>query len=144
VPEVSTKSKTAVEFPFRYVNLPLLGKVFYPYIPVYLRTIEGWKDFDFIVDTGADLTTLPRRAEEILGIDLGQCRESRAEGIGGTVIKTWETRIPIRIKDFELEIRCSITEDDKTPFLLGRIDLLDSRFSWCFEAQAKKIIFEFI
>ena len=136
--------KNFLEFPFRYVNFPLIGKVFYPYIAVYLKTIEGWKDFDFIVDTGADFTTLPRRAEEILGIDLSRCKESRAEGIGGVVIKTWETKIPIRIKDFELEVRCSITEDDKTPFLLGRIDLLDSRFSWHFNSLAKKIIFEFV
>lgn len=142
MPEVSTKS--SLEFPFKYVNLPSVGKVFYPYIPVYLKTVEGWKDFDFIVDTGADLTTLPRRAEEILGIDLSQCEESKAEGIGGVEIKTWETKIPIRIKDFEVEIRCSITKDDKTPFLLGRIDLLDEHFSWHFDSRTKKIVFEFV
>jgi len=109
-----------------------------------IEPIEGWKEFDFIVDSGADFTTLPRRAEEILGIDLSRCKESKAEGIGGVVIKTWETKISIRIKNFELAVRCSITEDDKTPFLLGRIDLLDARFSWHFDSRTKKIIFEFV
>lgn len=139
VPEASTKT---LELPFRYVELPSVGKVFYPYIPVYLKTVKGWKDFDFIVDTGADFTTLPRRAENILGLDLNQCKESKAEGIGGVEVKTWETQIPIRLKNFEFTVRCSITEDDKTPFLLGRIDNLDKIFSWIFDADRKKIIFK--
>lgn len=126
------------------MSFPLIGKVFYPYIPVYLKTIEDWKDFDFIVDTGADFTTLPRRAEQILGIDLSRCKESKAEGIGGVIVKTRETQIQIRIKGYIFKVRCSITEDDKTPFLLGRVDLLDTRFSWHFDSQTKKIIFEFV
>lgn len=35
----------------------------------------------------------------------------------------------------------SIVEDEQTPFLLGRIDLLPERFSWFFDGQNKKIIF---
>ena len=137
-------TKKTIEFPFRYVHLPFIGEVFYPFVPIFLKTIKGWREFDFLVDTGADFTTLPRRAEEMLGINLSQCRETIAEGIGGIKVKIWEAKIPIRIKNFETKIRCSITEDDKTPFLLGRVDLLETHFSWHFDAKAKKIIFEFV
>ena len=136
------KQSSSIEFPFEYVNLPSLGKVFYPFIPISLRTIDhGWVDFRFIVDTGADLTTLPFFMAKKLGIDLAKCKTSNAEGIGGYVIKTWETKILIRLKGNKIAIRCSIAADEQTPFLLGRIDSLPERFSWLFDAKNRKIVF---
>lgn len=136
------KQLNSIEFPFEYVNLPSFGKVFYPFIPVALKTVDhGWVDFRFIVDTGADLTTLPFFMAKKLGINLAKSKTSKAEGIGGYVIKTWETKIHIRLKTLEISIRCSIVEDEQTPFLLGRIDLLPETFSWLFDSRNKKIIF---
>lgn len=144
ITKVTVPTKKLLEFPFRYVFLPSVGKVFYPYIPVFLPTVAGWKDFDFIVDTGADFTTVPHRMGQVLGTDLKKCKQSQVGGIGGAVVKTWETEIEIKIKNYPVKIRCSIAQDDETPFLLGRIDLLDTRFSWHFDSRAKKIIFELI
>jgi len=136
------KQLSSIEFPFEYVYLPSFGRIFYPFIPISLKTVDhGWVDFRFIVDTGADLTTLPFFMAEKLGINLSKCKTSKAEGIGGYVIKTWETKISIRLKEYEIITRCSITEDEQTPFLLGRIDSLPERFSWFFDAKNKKIVF---
>ena len=132
------KQLNSIEFPFEYVNLPTYGQVFYPFIPVSLKTIDhGWVDFRFIVDTGADLTTFPFFMAKKLGINLSKCKTSKAEGIGGFVIKTWETKIPIKLKTHEITIRCSITDDEQTPFLLGRIDLLLEKFSWVFDESPR-------
>jgi len=136
------KPLNSIEFPFEYVILPHFGKVFYPFISVSLKTIDkGWVDFRFIVDTGADLTTLPFFMASKLGVSLEKCRRGKAEGIGGVVVETWETEIPIRLKNFEFWIRCSIVEDEQTPFLLGRIDVLEKNFSLFFDCRKRKIIF---
>lgn len=137
-------TKKQIAFPFQYVNLANVGKVFYPYVHVNLHTVQGWRSFRFIVDTGADLTTLPRYMAPILGIDLNKAKNSSTGGIGGSSIKTWETTIPIRIQTYELSIRCSITDDTQTPFLLGRVDLLEKHFSWYFDSRQHKIVFEIL
>ncbi len=135
--------KNNFEFDYRYVHAPPLGRIFYPIITISLKTIDkGMVDFDFIVDTGADITMLPLYMADRLGVDLKKARKSQSLGIGGFLINTWITQIPIYIADTEFKIRVSITNDNETPLLLGRVDLLDTIFSWHFDSKRKKIIFE--
>lgn len=135
---ISTKT---IEFPYRYEYLPG-GVFFYPHIPVSLNTIVGWKEFLFIVDTGADYTTLPYRFLRILGIQPKKLTKSTVTGIGGFMATMWLATITIRIGPELFPVRCSIVSDDKTPLLLGRIDLLDNQMNWYFDSKRKKIIFE--
>lgn len=99
-------------------------------------------EFEFIVDTGADLTTIPHYMADRLGIDLRKAKKSQSQGIGGYLLNTWVVEIPIYIQGDEYQIRTAVTSDDKTPFLLGRMDLLDIRFNWNFDSKNKKTIFE--
>lgn len=130
------------EFKYRYVNIPLLGKIFFPLVTLRLKTFDkGMVDFEFIVDTGADLTTLPFYMADRLGLNLKKAQRSQSQGIGGFLLDTWIVKIPIFIRKEEFIIRVSITSDNQTPFLLGRVDLLDKIFSWNFDSKVKKIIF---
>lgn len=137
-------TKKIIEFPFRYVTIESVGQVFYPYIKVRLKTIQGWKEFRFIVDTGADFTTLPRYMIPILNIDITKCKKSTSQGIGGKIVSTYLTTIPVNFNGYTTTIRCSITDELQTPLLLGRIDLLDKSMSWHFDSRNKKIIFEIL
>ena len=56
-------------FPFVYAEVESLGELFYPFVRVNLKTIYGWQEFDFLVDTGADVTTLPKAMLSVLGIN---------------------------------------------------------------------------
>lgn len=134
--------RNSFEFNYRYFNIPQLGKIFSPLITLSLKTVDkGLVDFEFIVDTGADLTTLPFYMADRLGLKLEKAQRSQSLGIGGFLLDTWIVRIPIYIQRSEFTIRASITKDNQTPFLLGRIDLLDKIFSWNFDSKVKKIIF---
>lgn len=137
-------TKKIIEFPYQYVTIESIGRVFYPYIKAKLKTVQGWKEFRFIVDTGADLTTLPRYMVPILNINLTKAKKSTSQGIGGNIVNTWLTTIPVNFNGHTTTIRCSITDELKTPLLLGRIDLLDTKMSWHFDGRRKKIIFEVI
>jgi hypothetical protein len=134
--------KSSISFDWEYELIPGLGKIFRPYVPIKLNTTEGWKPFDFLVDSGADTTMLPFGMLEILGIDKKNTRKDRAIGIGGHTISTWKTTIPIRIGDWDYQVRVAFASDNLTPLLLGRIDTLDNEFSWIFDHKKKKIIFK--
>ena len=78
-----------------------------------------------------------------LNIDLNKATESIALGIGGFKMKSWITKINLYFDHAKpVNIRASITSENVTPFLLGRVDLLDVLHSWNFDSRNKKIIFE--
>lgn len=136
------KSEAELSFDWKYEIIPGVGKFFRPYVPIRLRTVEyGWKSFNFIADTGADKTMLPHYMLEILGVDRKKIKKSYARGIGDIRVTTWETTIPIRINYWKFTVPVSFTLENDTPFLLGRADTLDSKFSWIFDHKKKKIIF---
>lgn len=135
--------KNKFAFSYRYFEIPPFGKTFHPYVTIGLKTVDkGFVDFEFIVDTGADLTTLPFFMAGRLGLDLRKADKSKSRGIGGHIVNTWITKIPLYFQKVEYFIRTSITSDNETPLLLGRIDLLDQVFSWNFDSLRKKIIFQ--
>lgn len=129
-------------FPFQYSAIPYIGRIFIPIIPIRLKTVNGVAKFNFLVDTGADLTTLPHFMASRLGIDLSKKKQSVAEGLGGFRVKTWLVKVDLIFPDDKLTVRASITDENSTPFLLGRVDLLDVIYSWNFDAELKKIMFE--
>ncbi len=129
-------------FPFQYSAIPYIGHIFTPIIPIKLKTVNGIAKFNFLVDTGADLTTLPHFMASRLGIDLSKEKQSVAEGLGGFRLKTWLVKVDLIFPDNKLTVRASITDENSTPFLLGRVDLLDIIYSWNFDAERKKIMFE--
>ena len=131
-----------ISFPFAYIHIPRIGRFFIPVVQIQLRTVVGLAKFNFIVDTGADFTTLPLFMAEKLGIDLDKCERSQAEGLGGHVVKTWLTKIELIMStNSPIKVRASITNENSTPFLLGRIDCLDVLYSWNFNATRKQIEF---
>ena len=88
---------TSLEFPFEYATLGGIGELFYPIVRVELKTIVGWREFEFLVDTGADVTTVPSRLLPVFGFKKSRLRESSTLGVGGFSISTWDFRIPIKI-----------------------------------------------
>lgn len=127
------------KFPFEYAYIEGLGRLFYPIISVELNTIEDWKELEFLVDTGADVTTVPIELLSILGFQKSQLTRSTTLGVGGIVVKTWELKLPIRIGGRELVISASAveTKNDSMPLLLGRKDIFESRFSLLLDSKRK-------
>lgn len=127
-----------IEFPLpekhtRYGVLPD------PKITVFVRTRSGYQAYRFLLDTGADFSMVPFSMAKDLGVDLTRCPRDRCTGIEGTPLPVYHTEIGVRIGEVELLLRCLISENDATPFLLGRADFF-SRFSITFDNQRKRII----
>ena len=126
-------------FPFVYAEVESLGQLFYPFVRVSLKTIYNWQDFDFLVDTGADVTTLPKTMLSVLGIDERFLKRQKTQGVGGIWVETFEIKLPLRIGSDEFLIHASIvnTEEEGLPFLLGRKDIFEKRFSLTIDSKRK-------
>ena len=56
----------SLEFPFEYATIAGVGRLFYPIVYIELKTAFGWQEFAFLVDTGADITTVPAHILPVL------------------------------------------------------------------------------
>lgn len=127
------------EFPFEYAKIPKLGLLFYPFVRIELKTLAGWQQFEFLVDTGADVTTLPQALLPALGFDNSKLKSSETLGVGGIRVKTLELRLPVRLGNAEFVIHASAVDarEDAMPLLLGRKDFFESRFSLFLDSKRK-------
>ncbi len=131
---------TSLEFPFYYAQVELLGKLFYPVVQIKLKTRFGWQNFDFLVDTGADVTTIPYPIARTFGIDIKSLPQSKTQGVGGIRVDTWNLNMPIIIGNDQFDIHASITAGNTTPPLLGKKDILDRRYNLIIDSVRKVTI----
>lgn len=129
-------------FPFVYAEVEGLGTLFYPFVRASLKTTYGWQEFDFLVDTGADVTTLPKAMLPVLGLNSQLLKKQTTQGVGGVWVETFEFVAPFRIGSIEFPIHASITntEEESLPFLLGRKDIFEKRFSLRIDSKRKVTI----
>src|SRR3989338_4262762 len=102
-----------------------MGRLFYPVVTIQLKTISGWRDFEFLVDTGADVTTIPSGLLSALGFVKGDLKTSKTWGVGSISVKTWELMLPIKIGKVDLLVHASAVdaESNTMSLLLGRKDI---------------------
>ncbi|MEW6556036.1 MAG: retropepsin-like aspartic protease [Elusimicrobiota bacterium] len=128
----------SIEFPLKE-KLTTLGKVIDPKITVELETKYGYIPVSFILDSGADCSMLPKSMAKAIGIDLKSCPSERSYGIEGKGVKVYISSIKIKIRDITSKVRCFFSENEQTPFILGRIDFF-RKFNVNFDNKNKKII----
>ena len=63
-----------------------------PYIPITLKSEKESLDFIGLIDSGADISVIPREAADILGLKIE--KEDEATGIGGKA-KTSDSHLNI-------------------------------------------------
>ena len=127
-------------FPYQYGFVDN-RKIPYPIVIAQLDTIRGKRSYSFIMDTGADNLTLPKFMIELLGVEKKTLRLSKSQGIGKKLVKTWEGSISITFCRKRFSILCSFTDNDKTPFLLGKEGIFDN-FNIIFNNNKEVTIFE--
>jgi predicted aspartyl protease len=130
-----------VSFPLGYRYDTDLGVVPEAVIPVFILTKGGsYESYDFIVDTGADCCIVPRSIAEDLGIDIKSLPSTTFKGIEGGPLVAYLTKITIKITNIPVEVTCAVSSNEKSPFVLGRLDVFD-KFNILFNNQTKQITF---
>ena len=99
-----------------------------PYIPIEIKGNSYWIQTMALLDSGADISIIPKDLAELLGLDLTG-EKTKANGIGGE-ITVINSRVLVRIKnphekyEFEIPIQI-ILEETKAPPIIGRDGFFD-------------------
>lgn len=131
-----------VSFPFTYIGITKLGKIYRPYAVVesFSRVTNYWESIEMIIDSGADYILLPKKYISILGVDLQKdCTVETTLGVGGSETVYQCKNIKFKIGDHEFNAPASFLERDDVPALLGRLNCLKD-FKLTFENKVS--IFE--
>lgn len=72
-----------------------------PIVKVQVSSLDGeYVRYPYmLVDSGADITVINIELEELLGVDLKNCKVSEITGVGGAKLKAYQTRLHIRLQD---------------------------------------------
>ena len=128
----------SIEFPLVRRQTPL-GPISDPTILVAVRTPTGYRNYRFLIDTGADCSVVPRRLSQQIGLDWEALPAVDAIGVGRAGVRARFGRLPIRLENSELTVRCLFVDGPSIPFLLGRADFLD-HFVLTIDQRQQKII----
>ena len=129
-----------ISFKYKTVKRPDGTKVKTPSIPILLK---GKENFDTLglLDSGADISAMPKAIADILGLDLKRKR-TPAYGIGGKVDSV-ETKVNIAVEkgheryNFQIPIKVIYGNYD-FPVLLGRAGFFD-KFIISFDQSQEKV-----
>lgn len=129
----------SLKFPFEYAQIEGLGKLFYPIVYLNIKTITGWAEFEFLVDTGADITTVPSHLLPVLGLKKSQLPMSSTLGVGGYKVRTWEFGLQMRFGGKKATVAASAVDskEDSLPLLLGRKDVFEEKFNLFLDSKRK-------
>jgi hypothetical protein len=118
-----------IEFPYAKEESGVFGSVMRPRIIMDLFSIPRaeWLPIDdVLVDTGADLSVLPRFIGELLVKDTTDGKYSEIKGvIPGTTLVAYVHQILARVGSLEFEAPVAIADSNDVPVIFGRVDGLD-------------------
>ena len=131
------------KYPYQEAGSDIFGKVNRPLIAIkiYSTTKNIWIPvYDVLVDTGADMSIIPRYLGNLIVEDITTGKEIKIKGfVPYSELIAYIHKIKIKLVDKEIELSVAIADSDKTIPILGRvegIDLFDVEFQ-----KGKFIIF---
>ncbi|HJZ05197.1 hypothetical protein A2634_00310 [Candidatus Amesbacteria bacterium RIFCSPHIGHO2_01_FULL_48_32] len=125
-------------FPYQYKRIDF-GRVFNPLVLLPVKASWGWQNLWFLVDSGADTTTIPLALAKNLGIQV-QNNPTKLHGIGSQAVDAFPGKIMLKIGESEFTARSYFVEAEKSTLLLGRMDIFD-RFSVLFDKTGQRVTF---
>ena len=88
----------------------------------------------FYVDSGADITILPRSVGELLGFELRDSEIIDLYGVGESALSVVIKEIEMEIGEEKFKARVGWALTERVPLLLGRLDIFD-KFEVIFNQQ---------
>nr|QNO52349.1 hypothetical protein CJELADDK_00028 [Methanosarcinales archaeon ANME-1 ERB6] len=131
---------TLITFPYREEQSKILGRIYRPVARVKLKSENEWYPSWMYIDSGADITLIPRSVGDLLGFEVERERIVDISGVGGgnvpVIIK--EIMIDIGGGIFDARVAWALIED--VPPLLGRMDVF-LIFEAIFKEWEKVVVF---
>ena len=106
--------------PMTEVNWQDLGTVFEPVIEIPVKTKSGYERWEFLLDSGAVISSLPREWADKMGKDLAFMKRSTFKGFGGVTSFAYQGEMEVLLGNEEKTLPVVFTEASSTKSLLGR------------------------
>jgi len=115
------------------------GEVFEPIvkIPLYYPS-DGFKKMEFLLDSGALVSSLPREEAKKMGLSLAKLPRSTFGGFGGTTSFAYRGEAKIKLGEMEVLLPCVFTEAEGTKAILGRSGFFEN-YNIYFNAEREMI-----
>jgi|SRR3989344_211388 len=131
-----------MQFSYIEKESQLFGKILAPLVYIEVLSRHGlWCGINkVLVDTGADITLLPKDIGEILVDDIASGKSTSIKGITSQELKIFVHTLKIRVAGKEFETKVAIAESDDVPAVLGRfgaLDIFDAAF-----IKGKEVVLE--
>lgn len=111
--------------PYKNTLYENFGFVQEPKISVPLKTLNGYVDTIFLLDSGAVVSTLPLQAARDTGVDLSNAKRITLQGFSGVPAFAYMDKIIVQLGGVDLEFPATFTESSATTYILGRKGLFD-------------------
>ncbi len=129
-----------IEFTYRKENSKLIGVIYRPIAKVEFKSSMGWVPELMYIDSGADITLIPKSLGDLLGFDIKTEAIHDVRGIGETAIPVILKNIELKLGEYVFNSRVAWALIEEVPPLLGRLDVFDE-FDVNFAQNEKKIVF---
>lgn len=103
-----------------------IGPVIEPTISLDVQTQKGFEKNDFILDSGAVISSLPREWADKVGTDLAYAKRVTFKGFGNTTSFAYQSTVGVRLNDNVITLPVVFTESEGTRSLIGRKGFFDS------------------
>jgi len=111
--------------PYKNTLYENFGFVQEPKVTMPLKTLNGYQNTTFLLDSGAVVSTLPLQAAHDTGIDLSRAKRITLQGFSGVPAFAYLDKIIIKIGEEDFEFPATFTESNSTTYILGRKGLFD-------------------
>lgn len=110
------------------------GEVFEPMIKIPLSYPDGYEEKEFLLDSGALVSSLPREEAKKMGLNLAMLPRSTFGGYGNTISFAYKSEAKIKLGEMEVKIPIVFTEAAGTKPIIGRSGFFE-KFSIFFNSR---------
>lgn len=127
-----------VVVPMQNTNWQDLGVVFEPLLQLPVKTTTGYQSHEFLLDSGAVISSLPREWADRTGQNLAFLQRSTFRGFGGTTSFAYQGEMMVLLGEKEVKLPVVFTEAVSTKSLLGRKGFFEE-YSIYFDHEERRI-----
>lgn len=127
-------------FKGKKVEVPGIGIKWIPTAQVRIFSDKSRYFCEMVVDSGADVSLIPRSLGDFLNLKLIGDEIKELRGIGEGTIPYVIKKVELQIGSSRLKSRIGVALIEEVPFILGRLDVFDA-FNIEFKQKQQEIIF---
>ncbi|OIN90017.1 hypothetical protein COW80_00085 [Candidatus Beckwithbacteria bacterium CG22_combo_CG10-13_8_21_14_all_01_47_9] len=124
--------------PYQQTLYKHFGNAINPQVKLAVKTIGGYQDMEFLIDSGAVVSALPKLAALDLGTDLDNLPRITIEGFAEQKTFAYRGEFVVKIGPDEIVLPVVFSENPQASNILGRIGFFD-QFNVVFNADDRNI-----